>query len=222
MLVVPQGQSLDSEPNARTWSNHAMLSGQNDKAFLQALAAQIRSDYGIAQLTLAGHSMGGVMVNRLWCEAPASFDAYVSLAGPASAEFTRPDLPCAPGAGIKPYLGVIGDSDAVMQNAGLWESARWTVNPVWVQASIKAWHNDEVIGEFQQQRARVALMCDQTLEVGAFMAAGPVDTWRSCAGRLQLKRVRGASHGVSALDEQMGTASTLDLMDAVMAFITGL
>jgi polyhydroxybutyrate depolymerase len=142
--------------------------------------------------------------------------------GPASAEFTRPDLPCAPGAGIKPYLGVIGDEDEVMQNAGLWEAARWTVNPVWVQASVRAWHNDEVIGEFQQQRARAMLMCGETLEAGAFTAAGPVDTWRSCAGRLQLKRVRGAGHAASALDEQMGTASTLDLMDTVMAFITGL
>jgi hypothetical protein len=31
-----------------------------------------------------------------------------------------------------------------------------------------------------------------------------------------------ASHAASALDEQMGTASALDLMETVMAFITGL
>ena len=33
-------------PRADAWSNHAMSSGQDDKAFLQSLAAQIRARYG--------------------------------------------------------------------------------------------------------------------------------------------------------------------------------
>jgi polyhydroxybutyrate depolymerase len=222
MLVVPQGQHLASEPNATTWSNYAMDSGQDDKAFLQALAARIRGEYGVAHVTLMGHSMGGVMTNRMWCESAATFDAYVSLAGPASSEFDQAATPCAPGAAARPYLGIIGDSDEIMQTAGAWEADAWTVNPVWVQASATAWRNDVVRGEFRQQQARTALMCNASLASTAFVNAGNVDTWTSCAGRLVLERVLGAEHAVSSLDARMDASSGLAVMDATMAFLSTL
>jgi len=220
MLVVPQGQHLASEPNATTWRNYAMDSGQDDKAFLQALAARIRSEYGVASITLMGHSMGGVMTNRMWCESPATFDAYVSLAGPASSAFNQAATPCAPGSAARPYMGIIGDSDQIMQTAGAWEAATWTVNPVWVQASVTAWDNDVVIGEFHQQQARTAIVCGATLQSQDFVNAGNVDTWTSCAGKLVLKRVLGADHGVASLDALMGATSNLDVMNAVVAFVS--
>jgi poly(3-hydroxybutyrate) depolymerase len=203
---------------ATTWSNHAMTSGQDDKAFLQALAAKIRSEYGLADITLMGHSMGGVMANRMWCESPASFNRYVSLAGPASSTFNQPATPCAPGSAAAPYLGVIGDSDSVMQTAGAWAAATWSVNPVVVASSVEAWVNRGVIGEFHQQQARTAMVCGGLLESNGFTTSGNVDTWSTCAGKLVLKRVRGADHGVASLDMQMGAASTVDVMDTVMAF----
>jgi len=218
MLIVPQGQHIASNPGATTWSNHAMTSGQDDKAFLQALAGKIRSDYGLSDITLMGHSMGGVMTNRMWCESPATFNRYVSLAGPASSAFNQPATPCTPGSVPPPYMGIIGDSDGVMQTAGAWEAATWQVNPVWVNASLQAWVNDIVIGEFRRQQTRTTMACGATLDSNAFTTAGNVDTWTSCAGRLVLKRVRGADHGVASLDAQMGAASTTDVMDAVMAF----
>lgn len=218
MLVIPQGQHIASNPGAATWSNHAMTSGQDDKAFLQALAARVRSDYGLADLTLMGHSMGGVMTNRMWCESAATFNRYVSLAGPASSAFNQPATPCAPGGAVPPYLGVIGDGDEVMQTAGAWEAATWSVNPAVVASSRDAWVNAVVIGEFRQQQARTAMACGGTLDGGGFTTVGNVDTWQSCGGRLILKRVRGAGHGVASLDAGMGTAST-DVMDAVMAFV---
>jgi polyhydroxybutyrate depolymerase len=220
MLIVPQGQHIDSEANASTWRNYAMESGQDDKAFLQALAAKIRSDYGIADITLMGHSMGGVMTNRMWCESPSTFNAYVSLAGPASTSFNRAATPCAPGTSIRPYMGIIGDSDEVMQTAGAWEAATWTVNPTVVASSRTAWDNPFVIGEFHQQQIRTQLMCNGTLGSQDFVHAGQVDTWRSCGGSLVLKRVLGADHGVSSIDAQMGDASNLDVMNAVMSFVT--
>lgn len=218
-LVIPQGQHLASNPGATTWSNHAMTSGQDDKAFLQALAAKVRSEYGLADLTLMGHSMGGVMTNRMWCESAATFNRYVSLAGPASSAFSQPATPCAPGAAAPPYLGIVGDSDEVMQTAGAWEAATWTVNPAVVASSREAWVNAVVLGEFRQQQVRTALTCGGTLDTGAFTSAGNVDTWQSCAGRLVLQRVRGADHGLASLDARMGTASTTDVMGAVMAFV---
>lgn len=217
-LVVPQGQHIASNPGATTWSNHAMTSGQDDKAFLQALAARLRSDYGLADITLMGHSMGGVMTNRMWCESSATFNRYVSLAGPASSTFNQPATPCVPGSAAPPYMGVIGDNDSVMQTNGAWESATWSVNAVVVASSVDAWVNRVVIGEFRQQQARTALMCGGALDSSAFTTAGNVDTWTSCSGRLVLKRVRGADHGVASLDAQMGAASSLDVMDAVMVF----
>jgi poly(3-hydroxybutyrate) depolymerase len=138
-LVVPQGQHIASNPGATTWSNHAMTSGQDDAAFLQALAAKVRSDYGLADITLMGHSMGGVMTNRMWCESNATFNRYVSLAGPASSSYNQAATPCAPGSAAAPYLGIIGDSDSVMQTSGAWEAATWTVNPVLVASSAEAW-----------------------------------------------------------------------------------
>ena len=221
MLVVPQGQHLASEPNGTTWSNYAMNSGQDDKAFLQVLAAKLRSDYGMASITLMGHSMGGVMTNRMWCESPGTFDSYVSLAGPASSEFNKAATPCAPGSAARPYMGIIGDSDDIMQTAGVWEAATWTVNPTVVLASVTAWDNNVVIGEFHQQQARASIVCGGTLASTAFTNAGNVDTWVSCANKLLLKRVHGAEHGVASIDAQMGASSNLDVMNAVMGFVAG-
>jgi len=222
MLVVPQGQHISCEPNATTWTNYAMNSGQDDKAFLQALAAKIRSKYGVANITLVGHSMGGAMTNRMWCESAGTFNAYVSLAGPASSEFNKAATPCAPGRAAKPYMGIIGDSDEVMQTAGVWEAATWTVNPVVVQASVTAWDNDVVIGEFHQQQARTTIVCGGTLASRAFVNSGNVDTWTTCAGKLVLKRVLGAEHGVASIDAQMGSSSNLDVMNAVVDFVSSL
>lgn len=219
MLVVPQGQHIASEPNATTWRNYAMNSGQDDKAFLQALAAKIRSEYGIANITLMGHSMGGVMTNRMWCESADTFDAYVSLAGPASSEFNKVATPCAPGAAAKPYMGIIGDSDTRV--GGVWEAATWTVDTALVQASVTAWENNVVIGEFHQQQARTAIVCSGTLDGQGSINSGNVDTWTSCAGKLVLKRVLGAEHGLASIDARMGSSSSLDVMDAVMAFVSG-
>jgi len=217
-LVVPQGQHIASNPGATSWSNHAMTSGQDDKAFLQALAAKVRSEYGLADITLMGHSMGGVMTNRMWCESPATFTRYVSLAGPASSAFNQAATPCAPGSAPPPYMGIIGDSDSVMQTTGAWEAATWSLSPPVVATSTAAWVNTVVIGEFHQQRARTALVCAGLLDSNGFTSSGNVDTWTSCAGRLVLKRVRGAEHGVPTIDSQMGAASNVDVMDAVAAF----
>lgn len=218
MLVVPQGQHIAGNDGATTWNNHAMISGQDDKAFLQSLAAKIRSDYGISTITLMGHSMGGVMTNRMWCESPSTFNSYVSLAGPASSYYSDAATPCNPGAAARPYMGIIGDSDSIMQTSGAWDAAAWGINPAVVLASQAAWVNRIVISEFRQQQARTSIVCNGTLDPAAFTTVGNVDTWNSCNSKLSLKRVRGADHGVSSIDEQMGTASKLDVMNAVMGF----
>ena len=110
LLAFPQGQSLQScqQPpcNAFTWNNFVMDSGQDDVGFLSALAAELRGG-GVsaaapaatataafpalppgARLSLAGHSNGGMMANRVWCETgDAVFDAFASFEGPMPRRF---------------------------------------------------------------------------------------------------------------------------------------
>jgi polyhydroxybutyrate depolymerase len=221
MLVLPQGQHLSSEPEAATWSNHAMNSGQDDQAFLVALAARIRADYGVSQVVLMGHSMGGTMANRMWCESPSSFDAYVSLAGPASAYYQDAATPCAPGSAARPYLGVVGAADEVMQTTDAWAGPLWSVNPTLVLASLNAWDNSQMVAEWPQQQRRVSAMCGETLSLEGFTTTGQVDTWRACNQKLVLQRVNGAQHAVDSLETQLGATTTpnVNLMDAVVAFL---
>lgn len=222
MLVVPQGQHVASEPRANTWSNYAMSSGQDDKAFLQALAAQIRARYGsVRQLVLIGHSMGGVMTNRMWCESPATFDVHVALSGPASATFDAPTTPCTPGSAARPYMGIVGDSDEILRNTGAWQADTWTLDPTVVTISAGAWLNDTVQGEFRQLRARAASLCGETVSAAGYTTAGNVDAWRPCAGRLVLQRVRGAPHGLASMDALMGPQAPLNVVNAVADFADG-
>ena len=219
MLVVPQGQHVASQPRAFTWSNYAMSSGQDDKAFLQALAAQIRARYGsVRQLVLIGHSMGGVMTNRMWCESPATFDVHVALSGPASSTFLDPATPCAPGSEARPYMAILGDSDDILRNRGAWEADTWTLDPGVVSASAGAWLNDVVQGEFRQLQARAASLCGEAVTSVGYGTAGNVDTWRACGGRLALQRVRGAPHGLASIDALMGAQAPQNVINAVAAF----
>ncbi|MFZ2987987.1 alpha/beta fold hydrolase [Ideonella sp.] len=222
MLVLPQGQNIASEPNAQTWTNRAMNSGQDDVAFLVGLAAKLRADYSLNDITLMGHSMGGAMTNRMWCESPATFNAYVALAGPASSDFLAPTgTPCTPTT-VRPYMGIIGDSDAIMRTSGAWEDTTWTINPAVVLAALNAWDNEVVISEWHQQRSRASLMCGTPPEIDVLVTSGNVDTWTSCSSRLVLKRIKGADHGIESIDAQMGNSSTMDVMTSVMSFLQGL
>lgn len=220
MLVLPQGQHIDAA-SAPTWSNYTMTSGQDDKGFLQALAAKLRATYGFAHITLMGHSMGGTMTNRMWCETPSTFNAYVSLAGPASSQFQQASTPCACvlGAATPPYMGIIGDSDSVMQTSGNWTDTNWYINPVVAWAGSTAFLNSTMSGEWYQQGNRVSQVCGGTLDLNGYSNIGNMDTWTSCGGKLVLKRVRGADHGVDKIAAQMNPANPTVVMDAVMAFI---
>jgi hypothetical protein len=67
----------------------------------------------------------------------------------------------------------------------------------------------------------VPVVCSGTSASQAFVSSGNVDTWTSCAGKRVLERVSGAEHGVAAIDAQMGSSSSLDVMNAVVAFLSG-
>lgn len=186
LAIFPQGQSQPGY-NAWTWSNYVMDSGQDDVAFLQALATAIRTNPAlpaISKIYLVGHSNGGMMANRIWCESPATFDGYGALAGPPSVHL-GPDLPasganhpCRPGS-VKPYIGVVGDSDQVLRSTGNMGDKSWILNPVlhtnsvsWVDA-LPAVLNEQIF-----HARRVVMRCAGA--PAAPTVSGQITTYSDC------------------------------------------
>lgn len=197
IAVFPQGQAVTG--NARTWRNHTMDSGQDDMAFLASLAAELRRRYGITQVALAGHSMGGAMVQRVWCEAPTTFQSYVSFAGPASARYLNTQTPCSLG-GRAPYLGMFGDEDTVI--TGAWEAQTWLVSPAVVALQPAGFVNPLMAGEWQNFQTRTQAMCGEA--PGARTVEGRADRWQACGGRLQVALGKGAGHDIASISAALG------------------
>jgi poly(3-hydroxybutyrate) depolymerase len=212
IAIFPQGQTIAEAPSSYTWNNHAMVSGQDDQAFLTALATYTRSTYGVAKVAVAGHSMGGTMVNRLWCQAGGVFDAHVALAGPASAYFLGPTTPCQPSVAT-PYMGIIGNSDTIMQTSVGWDVPTWTISPL--VSRTAAFVNDTVVSEWAQHQRRAALRCGQAPALADKQVAGQVETWSHCSGSIVVRQVLGADHGINHLEARSGKA----MADYIVEFL---
>ncbi len=206
LAVFPQGQSLPGGP--ATWDNHAMVSGQDDVAFLQDLAAYIESEYGISNIYLAGHSNGGMMANRMWCESPGTFKAYISLAGPASSYYLSTD--CAP-TSARPYFGIVGEQDDVLQVTGNWTAQTWKINPL-LDADFL---NPMLIGEWYQHQARSQFTCSEETTATPTGSTDTMEMWSNCGGLIRLQHLFFAGHMIDSLEAQ-----TLDdLVDTIAGFI---
>ncbi len=198
-FVIPQGQAPNGQ-RGYTWTNYVMTSGVDDMAFLAALTAAIRGgslDPSLPALTkvaVAGHSNGGMMTNRLWCEAPNLFDAFVSFAGPASVHLgVGADHACAPSV-QKPYIGYVGDQDTVLQTSDKSDVATWTVTPT--LANTPGFVDPDIVNEaFFHRDVRVPKTCAGV--AAAPVTVGPLTTFSDCSGKIKLVRVQGADHCLS-------------------------
>jgi polyhydroxybutyrate depolymerase len=216
LVALPQGQAVSSNPTAYTWSNHVMDSGVDDMAFLQALATYIKAQYGISDIYLAGHSNGGMMANRIWCEAPENFKAYISLSGPASSYYLAPSTPCTPST-VKPYYGIVGGQDTELRVAGNWDQSMWLMDPTY--AYLPAFVNIALIGEWTQQvMTRGPLMCNEVPRLADGVTVNGVETWNNCNGNLKLQEVLNGDHDIPALE----AASGQKMRDLIMSFINQL
>jgi len=200
-FVLPQGQAL-AGTNGRTWRNHVMDSGVDDVAFLNALASAVREGTldpalpATTRIAVSGHSNGGMMTNRLWCEVPASFDAFVAFAGPASVHLGEgADHACAPSV-TRPYLGYIGGKDTVLQTEGHWLDSVWTVKPL--LANTPGFVDPKLVNELTfHKTVRVPRTCAGTVHTPVNGGGGAWTTWSDCDGALQLVRVTEADHCMS-------------------------
>jgi len=214
-FVFPQGQAVETSPKATTWSNYVMTSSVNDKLFLTALAKALRDgSFGggvpsFSRVYLAGHSNGGMMANRMWCEAPMAFDAYGSLAGPASTQLAPPSLmlnspdpltgthPCAPSI-ARPYIGIIGEQDTILQTQGAWSQDTWAINDCLSQGGGGALLDPALVNEQRFHALRVAAVCGGTVGAPTTSADGATTSWSDCGGQVRLEGVTNADHCVSA------------------------
>lgn len=209
LAVFPQGQTIYR--SAYTWNNHYMDSGQDDVAFLKTLADYIRARYGVTDIYLAGHSNGGMMANRIWCEAPDTFKGYISMAGPASGYYLSASTPCAPSV-AKPYYGIVGEQDNVLQVTGNWAAPTWQSNPL---LTTPAHVDTTLIGEWSQHITRSGLMCNESPSLAGNVSDGAVETWRNCNGRLKLQHVLLGGHSIESLEMQSGHK----MVDLIASFI---
>jgi polyhydroxybutyrate depolymerase len=215
--VFPQGQAVDNAPRATTWSNYVMVSGADDSEFLQALRREIEQRYATKDVYLAGHSNGGMMANRLWCESTSSFEGYIAIAGPPSAEFGNGRRDCEPD-NARPYLAIVGDNDSVLQTAnGGYEDDYWEVDPTLVALSREAFVDPLLLSEVESLNARALNACSEFPEAGNApddALEGTVEQWNACDA-FSLMRIMGGGHPIQSLE----TTSGLRILDLIARFI---
>ena len=205
--VFPQGQELPGT-NVPTWSNYVMTSGQDDEAFLIALATTLRQFPRMQRVYLVGHSNGGMMANRMWCEAASSYDAYGGVSGSPSVHLdpVTGSFPCNPSV-ARPYIGIVGSEDQILQIGGNWTTSPWTLAPITVLLTPRSeWYDrsppHQVINEAGFQLYRTWRLCSSLQGSGGITSAdGTTTTWTTCGGALELLRVNGANHCISPLDQ---------------------
>lgn len=203
-LIFAQGQSIPQKPDSFTWSNLIMTSGQNDVAFLNLLAQELRTTYHFSRVYLAGHSMGGSMTNRMWCQSPQSFDGYGSIAGPLS---TQLYTSCNPSV-KKPYIHIAALNDRIIQ---IVEDP--TVGPNINHATDTTLTLDSLTRtfggvalvhpapEFQNELVsygwRANLMCSEVASAKVYAPIGTnwkTATQENCGGALKMIQVKNADH----------------------------
>lgn len=184
LAVFPQGQHVTGMPAATTWNNYVMDSGKDDVAFLQNLVAALRADSSLPAVTkfyLVGHSNGGMMVNRMWCESPSTFAAYGALAGPPSSLLASTGAhPCHP-AVFKPYIGVVGNTDTQLQTTGQMGATTWTLSSY--NGGSPAWVSSTVLNDLIYFSSRTSAQCSGSPSGPS--VSGQLSTYTGCSGTLK-------------------------------------
>ena len=216
IMIFPQGQTASG--NAYTWSNRVMTSGQDDVAFLQALAAYIKTTFPfIVEVDIAGHSNGGMMVNRMWYESPGTFRSHVSFSGPASKYYY--DNVVTPSV-FKPYFSVIGELDNILRVTNNWDATLWTQNPAFNTPSTieTRWH-----GEWRNYVAKMGAAIAVTPVDGDKVVVGSIETWTNAGGKYKLKHVLNGGHSIASADPNgapsLQVAMGVNLIDLMTEFI---
>jgi poly(3-hydroxybutyrate) depolymerase len=122
-----------------------------------------------------------MMANRMWCESPGTFDGFGALAGPPSTQLASTGAhPCAP-ATVKPYIGVVGDSDTGLQTSGNMSASTWTLSSY--NGASPAWVTSTVMNDKEYHGTRISMACGGS--AGAPSTSGQVTTYSDCSDTLK-------------------------------------
>jgi polyhydroxybutyrate depolymerase len=206
----------DHPDGVATWSNHVMWSQADDVQFLKDLKTYIISTYGAIGVNLCGHSNGGMMVNRMWYEAPNNYSHYCACSGPASNYYlAHPTLPGT----IKPFFQQISLLDAVLDvSDGPAGAGSHFYDATWEQNTAQKGFADVAyigalpipdtfwIGEFAQLQTRVTANGGGTIYQGdgvvTSVTIGAKTTWTY--GPMVLQLLSNAGHQVISQEQCAG------------------
>lgn len=187
-----------------TWSNRHMWSGADDPQFLIDLSTYIDDEYPAATAkVLAGHSNGGMMVNRAWYELPDSYTHFCSVSGPAAMYYDTAALPTT----VRPFASWIGDNDIVIGikdgragEGNHFEDDEWLQQIEQTsQANVDFPGLGSWVGELKQMQRRLTAIGGGTLGDGVVQLANNVGTrteWEKYAGQILLRRMSWPQHGL--------------------------
>lgn len=233
-LIFAQGQNIPQKPGSYTWTNTIMNSGQNDVAFLQLLAQQLRQTWNFSKVYLSGHSMGGVMTNRMWCQSPSTFDGYGSIAGPLSVQLYNSCNPSIK----KPYIHITGLNDRIIQivedpavgpNINHANDATLTLDSFTRTLGGVAFVHPapEFQNELTSYSWRANLMCAQVASAKVYAPTGlwKTATQENCGGALKMIQVRDTDHCTGnrnpdsyKCDIPLTTTGTTETLDKLIEF----
>ena len=208
VVAFPQGTRRPGVTTGGGSWNGFGTSASDDVGMLVALASELRMRFGVERVYLAGHSAGGFMTNRVWCEANGAFDAYLALSGPPAVRYATG---CSPSA-AKPYLAIIGSADDAVIAGAPWDAAVWSLFGA-TGSSAR-----QLVGEFETLRLRAAALCGETVTVPDGVASGNATVWTACDGRLRLVRAEGAGHDLGGVASAVDPADRMALLNALLRF----
>jgi poly(3-hydroxybutyrate) depolymerase len=201
--TTPPGTTLP------TWSDYVRSSGQDDVGFLRALSSAVRAQYGATEVSLAGHSNGGAMTSRMWCEATNAYKAFVTLAAPMpSTSYPSPAATCTPVVPA-PYYAVVGGQDSKL--AQFFPGA-YPPSPEQLAAGLS---NAALAYEWGRHHDRSQRVCSELPTLNAKTTATTGSTWSQCGGRVRYTVVAKADHPIASLDQYAGVR----MVDLIAGFV---
>lgn len=208
MAIFPQGQ-IPPGSALPTWSDYVQQSGADDVGFLKALSSYVKTQYGATEVSLSGHSNGGAMAARIWCEASASYKAFVSLAGPMpSSTFPIPAATCTPQTPA-PYYVVIGGADTT-----LLAFSRGAHPPTAQQIAVGL-TNSILTSEWTRHHDRSQKVCGEVPVQAPTSVATYGPTWNACGSHVRYTVVTQADHPIASLEQY----TSMKMADLIRGFV---
>lgn len=208
IAIFPQGQ-IPAGSTSPTWSDYVQNSGADDVGFLKALATYAKTQLGVTEVSISGHSDGGAMTARMWCEATTSYKAFVSLAGPMpSKTYPTPAATCTP-LSKAPYYAVIGGADTTLQ-----AFSRGAIQPTAQQISVGL-TNSILVSEWSRHRDRATKVCGTAALLVPTSTPTYGETWNSCNSQVRYTVVTNADHPIESLQQYMG----VQMLDLIRGFV---